>query len=145
MWAYRMYEAWSEWRRDINENEREKSSVVKNILTLYLELHMMADVDLNEVLSQFMAEVRKDGGVRYPGKTLHEIISSLQRYLELKGQSVNIFSGLEFEKLRKSLDVEMKCSAKDNPQSLRPKQAEVIPVQVKSNLWEQDFFLYRES
>ena len=39
MWAYRMYEAWSEWRRDINENEREKSSVVKNILTLYLELH----------------------------------------------------------------------------------------------------------
>ncbi len=86
MWAYRMYEAWSEWHRDINENEREKSSVVKNILTLYLELHIMADVDLNEVLSQFMAELRKDGGVRYPGKTLHEIISSLQKYLELKGQ-----------------------------------------------------------
>ncbi len=53
---------------------------------------------------------------------------------------MNIFSGLEFEKLRKSLDVEMKCSAKDNRQSLRPKQAEVIPVQVKSNLWEQGFF-----
>ena len=54
---------------------------------------------------------------------------------------MNIFSGLEFEKLRKSLDVElMKCSAKDNPQSLRSKQAEVIPVQVKSNLWEQGFF-----
>ena len=64
MWAYRMFEAWRNWRR--------RSDV-----------HKMPVVDLNEVLSQFIAEVRKDGGERYPGKTLCEIISSFQKYLEI--------------------------------------------------------------
>lgn len=70
------------------------------------EIDKMSEFDLNEVLSQFIAEVRKDRGERYPGKTLHELISSLQKYLELNGRSVNFFSNLEFEKLRKSLDPE---------------------------------------
>ena len=43
----------------------------------------MPVVDLNKVLSQFIAEVRKDGGERYPGKTLCEILSSFQKYLEI--------------------------------------------------------------
>ena len=31
---------------------------------LHLELHVMTEEDLNEVLSQFIAEVRKDQGIR---------------------------------------------------------------------------------
>jgi hypothetical protein len=103
---------------------------------LHLELHVMTEEDLNEVLSQFIVEERKDQGIRYPPKTLHELMSSLQKYIELKGRKVNFFSGIEFEKLRKSLDVEMKCSAKSNL-GLNRKQAEVISVEIEKLLWEQ--------
>ena len=34
------------------------------------------DHDVNELLCPFIAEVRKDGGERYPAKTLHELVSS---------------------------------------------------------------------
>jgi hypothetical protein len=138
MWAYRMFDAWSQWRQEISQDGREMRLVDKILLVYKSEIHMMPEVDLNEVLHQFIAEVRKDGGERYPGKTLYEIISSLQKYLELKGRSVNFFSSLEFEKVRKSLDVEMKCSAQNNV-GIRPKQAEVIPVEVERDLWEQGF------
>ena len=68
------------------------------------QLHAMADVDMNEVLSQFIAEVRKENAGRYPRKTLHELMISLQKYFELKGRKVNFYSSRESEKLRKSVD-----------------------------------------
>ena len=49
----------------------------------------MPEEDVNEVLSQFIGKVRKDDGARYPGKTLRELFSSLQKYFELKGGKVN--------------------------------------------------------
>ena len=58
-----------------------------------------------------IAEVRKDGGEHYPAKTLHELVSSLQKYFEMKGRKVSFFSDEIFEKLRKSLDIKMKISA----------------------------------
>ena len=62
---------------------------------------------------------------------------SLQKYFELKGREVNFFSGGAFEKLRKSLDVEIKISARNNL-GLKPKQADVICVKIESSLWEKN-------
>ena len=49
---------------------------------IHNELAGVSDHDVNELLCQFIAEVRKDGGERYPAKTLHELVSSLQKLMK---------------------------------------------------------------
>ena len=49
---------------------------------IHTELAGVSDHDVNEVLCQFIAEVRKDGGERYPAKTLHELAISLQKLMK---------------------------------------------------------------
>jgi len=132
MWAFWLYETWAEWRRSAYKPESMRYKV-GDILMLNLELHVMTEKDLNDVLSQFIGEVRKDQGERYPPKT---VLSSVQNYIELKGKKVGFFSGREFEKLRKSSDVEMKSSARRNL-GLNRKQAEVITVDIEKLLWKQ--------
>ena len=90
----------------------------------------------NELLCQFIAEVRKDGGERYPAKTLHELVSSLQKYFEMKGRKVSFFSDEIFEKLRKSLDIEMKISAQKKL-GLKPRQAVVVSEEIENFLWDK--------
>ena len=100
-------------------------------------LDISRDEDLCEVLSQFITEVRKEGGERYPGKTLHEIVSSLQKYFEMKGKQVQLFAvGGQFDKLQKALDVEMKIST-SNKLGLQRKQAQVISEEMENDLWEK--------
>ena len=52
--------------------------------------------DLNNVMSQFISEIRKESGERYPGKTLHELVSSLQKYYEIRGRSITFFAKCRF-------------------------------------------------
>lgn len=47
-------------------------------------LDEMSDKDVDFFLARFVAEVRKQDGQDYPGKTIYEMICSLQRYLECK-------------------------------------------------------------
>ena len=128
--------AWALWRKGAY-NPRNEASIVGDILVVHADLDTMPEEDLNKVLSQFIGEVRKEDGGRYPGKTLYEIISSLQKYFELKGRKVNFFSDGMYEKLTKSLDVEMKISAQHNL-GLKPKQADVISVTIENSLWESN-------
>ena len=44
----------------------------------------MSDEDLDFFLSKFVAEVRKEDGQEYPGKTIYEMICSLQCYLRFQ-------------------------------------------------------------
>ena len=41
----------------------------------------MSDEDLDFFLARFVAEVRKEDGQEYPGKTIYEMICNLQCYL----------------------------------------------------------------
>ena len=104
VWAFRPYERWALWGRGVY-NPGKETSIVGGILLVYSDLDTKPEEDLNEVLSQFIGEVRKQDGTRCPGKTLHELISRSQKYFELKGGKVNFFSNEFFEKLRKSLEV----------------------------------------
>ena len=114
-------------------------SFVDNVLLVHeSEIDKMSEFDLIEVLSQFKAEVKKDRGEMYPEETLLELISSLQKYLEVNGHGVNIFSNLGFKKLRKLLDVEMKWSVQNNA-SLKPNQAELIPFEIECSFWKEGF------
>ena len=107
VWAFRLYERWALWGRGVY-NPGKETSIVGGILLVYSDLDTMPEEDLNEVLSQFIGEVRKQDGTRCPGKTLHELISSSQKYFASNGRKVNFFSTEFFEKLRKSLEVKMK-------------------------------------
>ena len=80
MGAFRLYERYALWK---------ETSIVGDILEVYSDRDTMPEEDVNEVLSQFIGEVRKDDGARYPGKTLGELFSSFQKYFELKGRKVN--------------------------------------------------------
>ena len=44
----------------------------------------MSDEDLDFFLGRFVAEVRKKDGQEYPGKTIYEMICSLQCYLRFQ-------------------------------------------------------------
>lgn len=113
MWAFRLFQKWKTWRNSIYNPAYAGTSAVGDILISETDVITITDQDLDDVLSQFVAEVRKEGDERYPGKTLHEIVSSFQKYLEMKERKVNLFSGLAFQKLIKSLDIEMKFSTQN--------------------------------
>ena len=135
MWAYRLYEKWAQWRKDAYDPGVDLSTV-GDLLMIHTELVGVPDHDVNELLCQFIAEVRKDGGERYPAKTLHELVSSLQKYFEMKGRKVSFFSDEIFEKLRKSLDIEMKISAQKKL-GLKPRQAVVVSEEIENFLWDK--------
>ena len=60
-----MFQVWSKWRQEI--------CLVDNVLLVHeSEIDKMPQFYLNEVLSQFIAEVRKEREESYPGKTFHE-------------------------------------------------------------------------
>ena len=61
-WAYRVYQDWAKWKA---EDES---------LT-FPSLMQMTDLDLDTHLARFVREARKQNGDRYPGKTLHELIT----------------------------------------------------------------------
>ena len=95
-WAYRLYEKWAQWRKDAYD-PRVDFSTVGDLLMMHTELAGVPDHDVNELLCQFIAEVRKDGGERYPAKTFHELVSSLQKYFEMKDSKVS-FSAMKYLK-----------------------------------------------
>jgi hypothetical protein len=47
-------------------------------------LDKMSDDQLNFFLARFVAEVRKTDGAEYPGRTIYEMISSIQAYLRVE-------------------------------------------------------------
>ena len=50
-------------------------------LVLNQRIDEMSDEDLDFLLGLFVAELRKEDGQEYPGKTIYEMIRSLQCYL----------------------------------------------------------------
>lgn len=76
-------------------------------------LEELSDEELVEYLPLFIAEVRKTDGTKYPPRSLHGIISSMQNHLRLQGREVNLFSDERFRLLRGSLDAAMKHSASE--------------------------------
>ena len=58
VWAFRLYERWALWGRGVY-NLGKETSIVGGILLVYSDLDTMPEEDLNEVLSQFIGEVRE--------------------------------------------------------------------------------------
>lgn len=101
-WTVKLFETWRN-ERNIRafDNKMEKA------------LEELSDEELVEYLPLFIAEVRKTDGTKYPPRSLHGIISSMQNHLRLQGREVNLFSDERFRLLRGSLDAAMKHSASE--------------------------------
>ena len=65
------------------------------------------------ILARFIAEIRKEDGQEYPGKTLHEMMSSIQTFLRVKfKRNVTLIdkTGWLFRSLNSALNFQMKES-----------------------------------
>ena len=88
-------------------------------------------------LCNFVFEVRKKTGEEFPPKSLHHIASSIQRYLQMSGNSsVDIYKDSEFAEFRVCLDAEMKrlqsagCGSKT-------RKAEPLTEEEEEILWQK--------
>ena len=72
-WAANNFEEW--WR---DYNRRNPSSEIRRDI-----LGSMGCKDLDEVLSTFIVETRKENGKKYPPCTLYQLLSGLHRYVSL--------------------------------------------------------------
>ena len=71
-----------EWRETRNEAVLKVESSGETVLNQRID--EMSDEDLDCFLGRFVAEVRKEAGQEYPGKTIYEMICSLQCYLRFQ-------------------------------------------------------------
>ena len=71
----------------------------------------MSDEDLDIFLARFVAEVRKEDGQEYPGKTIYEMICGLQSYLRFQRMGPLFLidkKGCEFRNLNSALNFVLK-------------------------------------
>ena len=94
-----MYKDWREWK--LGTVDSDSSLEIPELLK------MKDESDLNEALSLFIKEARKQDGDRYPGKTLCELVTSIQKYLELNGINIKLLKASEFKLLNFALT--MRC------------------------------------
>ena len=57
VWAYRLYEKWAQWWKDAYD-PRMDFSTVGDLLMIHTELAGVSDHNVNELLCQFIAEVK---------------------------------------------------------------------------------------
>ena len=78
-WVLNIFEEWRETRNEAVLKVENSGEPVLN-----QRIDEMSDEDLDFFLGRFVAEVRKEDGQEYPGKTIYEMICSLQCYLRFQ-------------------------------------------------------------
>ena len=101
-WAVKTFENW--------RSNREKMALRDNSVACFkTPLQNMTLDELNESISYFVFEVKKQDGTEYPANSLHGMVCAIQRYLKSEcGKNVRFFNDDFFSKLRTSLDTVMK-------------------------------------
>ena len=88
-------------------------------------------------MCKFLAEVTKvKDGSDYPGKTLYQLIVSIQKYLHQNGKKWKLIESNDFGSLRTVLDNLIKERAKSNI-GLTKRQAEMISFKHEDLMWQK--------
>ncbi|ESO98024.1 hypothetical protein LOTGIDRAFT_77804, partial [Lottia gigantea] len=90
--------------------------------------------ELNEALSFFIAEVRKESGDNNKPNTLYEIIISIQHYLRQNGRLIAFMDDQEYQGLRSVLNSKMK-ELSILGLGINTKKSEVITIEQEEILW----------
>ena len=126
LWAAGVFDQWRVWRN-------QKAETDKDISIVHPPLQMLTKDELDFCLCRFICEVRKADGAEYPGKTCYEIVTSIQKYLEINGKCFKLLSDTDFKQFQLTLDSEMKAREGVN----KPvKQAEFIDDDKEDRLWQ---------
>lgn len=132
-WAYNQFLQWRSWRLSLelpNECDR--------FLSRDLGITEFSEPELDEVLSVFISQVRKHNKDRYPGQTLYEMVTSIQKYFEVfGGKMFRLIEKSMFPKLYYTLDVEMKASSAQGI-GTTVKKAEPISPESEEVLWNKN-------
>ncbi len=126
-WAVNMYE---EWRVQQNKNPD------LNMITASLfNVGTLNKANLSYGLCRFLSEVTKVNGEDFPGKTLYEILISIQIYLKMKGLHWKLVDDQDFVNVKFTLDNLMKQRTREGlGQHVR--KARVLSYEQEEHLWE---------
>ena len=80
-WVLRTFE---EWRATRNHAVSLNNDSYRDEPLINASLDKMSDDQLDFFLARFIAEVRKTDGAEYPGRTIYEMISSIQASLRVE-------------------------------------------------------------
>ena len=108
---------------------------------LHASLEEMSDDDLDHFLARFVAEVRKVDGKEYPGKTIYEMINSIQTYLRVEcKRNLTLIdkSSCVFRKLNSALNYVLKDRAQQGL-GVEICQAKGITEEQENYLWLHGF------
>ena len=108
------------------------------------DINEMSDEMLDFTLARFVAEVRKEDGQEYPGKTLYEILSSIQMYLRVQcKRNITLIDkkgclGCTFRNLNSALNFVMKERARQGI-GVDVNQANLRTQEQENYLWAHGF------
>ena len=128
-----------EWKKQRNEAVLKEDYSGEQVIQE--DIDEMSDEMLDFILARFVAEVRKEDCQEYPGKTLYEILSSIQAYLHVQCKR-NITSidkkGCTFRHLNSALNFVMKERAQQGI-GVDVNQANLITQEQENYLWGRGF------
>ena len=99
----KVFEEWKKQRNEAVLKEDYSSEPV-----IQEDIDEMSDEMLDFTLARFVAEVRKEDGQEYPGKTLYEILSSIEMYLRVQcKRNITLIDkkGCTFRNLNKLMNI----------------------------------------
>ncbi len=89
---------------------------------------------MNEVLSYFLIEIRKQNGEEYPHEMLYKIVLSLQYYIAMNGHDVKLLNHPGLVQMTNTLDNHMKELSKQGVIWERS-QAKPISIDEEDKMW----------
>ena len=125
-WAVNMYCDWMDYRNN--------SPTLMNVECDLNNVATITKASLSSALCKFITEVKKLDGSDYPGKTLYDIIISLQFHLELCGINWKLLNDEELTQVRFTLDNMMKLRTSQGVGN-RVRKAEVLTEFDEEILW----------
>ena len=130
-WGVRAYHQWREHRiSDVNTFDARILECDLTTPTLVTKENFIFS------MCAFIPEVTKVNGQDYPGKTLYEIVLSIQTFLNENKVFWKVIDDLEFFEICTVLDNVMKERALQNLGTV-VKQAQCIPLDFENQLWEK--------
>ena len=102
-WVLKVFEEWKKQRNEAVLKEDYSGQPV-----IQEDIDEMSDKMLDFTLARFVAEVRKEDGQEYPGKTLYEILSSIEMYLRVQcKRNITLIDkkGCTFRNLNKLMNI----------------------------------------
>ena len=121
-----------EWKRARNEFASQHPESGMSLIGPTLQ--EMTKDELNFAISRFIQEIHKKDGSEYPGKTLRDLVLSIQMYLETQDMKFKLLDDPDFNQVRNTLDNVMKEKASRGV-GTRTKQAQEITEDEEDSLW----------